>query len=250
MHSRLHSILPLELSSFLLNPTDVMDAALLVFAKAPRPGQVKTRLTPVLTPSEAARLYDAFLRDALQLYTELAAEVQLYLAPPLPDEPLSGLPDSVSVFEQAGEGLGGRMKHAFHDTLDEGYNRVSVVGTDHPTLPLSFIRQSFGALDPSRSVCIGPSEDGGFYLLGMNAFYPQLFEGMSYSHERVFTDTLARVGTTDARLTVLPRWYDVDTPASLEQMIGDLEDEDVEAPRTRKAVQELQLHHLSSTEDG
>ncbi len=226
-----------------------MDAALVVFAKVPRPGEVKTRLTPVLTPTEAARLYDAFLRDALKLYGEMAAEVHLHLAPPLPDEPLTALPDSVSLFEQDGEGLGARMKRAFRDTLDRGFDRVSLVGTDHPTLPLSFIRQSFAALDTPRSVCIGPSDDGGFYLLGMNDFYPQLFDGMRYSHDAVFSNTLARVETTDARLTVLPRWYDVDTPAALERMVQDLEDEDIVAPRTRETVENLQLNELSRAEE-
>ena len=250
MRSRVLPVsIPFSVLAFLLRLTDFMDAALLVFAKVPRPGDVKTRLTPVLTPSEAARLYDAFLRDALQLYVELAADVRLYLAPPLPDEVLTGFPDSLSVFEQAGSGLGTRMKRAFRDTLDDGYGRVCVVGTDHPTLPLSFIRQSFAALQSSGAVCIGPSEDGGFYLLGMNAFYPQLFEGMSYSHDSVFTDTLARVGTTDARLTVLPRWYDVDTPAELERMLADLEANEMEAPHTRQMVQQLQLHELSGTNE-
>lgn len=226
-----------------------MDAALVVFAKVPRPGEVKTRLTPVLTPTEAAQLYDAFLRDALELYADLAVEVHLYLAPPLPNDPLTALPDSVSLFEQKGEGLGARMKRAFRDTLDRGYDRASLVGTDHPTLPLSFIRQSFAALDTPRSVCIGPSDDGGFYLLGMNGFYPQLFDGMNYSHDAVFTNTLARVGTTDARLTVLPRWYDVDTPAALERMVQDLDNEDVAAPRTRRMVETLQLNDLSRAEE-
>ncbi len=222
-----------------------MDAALIVFAKVPRPGEVKTRLTPVLTSSEAAQLYEAFLQDALRLYTRLSAHVRLYLAPPVPDELGVDVPAAVDVRVQRGDGLGNRMKHAFRTTLDRGYEKASIVGTDHPTLPLSFVRQSFSALTPARSVCIGPSEDGGFYLLGMNAFYPQLFEGMTYSHDSVFTDTLARVGTTDARLTVLPRWYDVDTPAALERMIDDLDDGDADAPRTREMVQQLQLYDLS-----
>lgn len=222
-----------------------MDVALIVFAKVPRPGEVKTRLTPVLTPMEAARLYEAFLQDALTLYAKLAVDVRLYLAPPLPEEPLDGLPDSVPVFEQEGEGLGGRMEQALRDTFDHGYDRASIVGTDHPTLPLAFIRQSFRALESPRSVCIGPSEDGGFYLLGMNGFYPQLFKGMTYSHDSVFADTLTRVGATDARLTVLPRWYDVDTPSALERMVGDLNDDEVEAPRTREMVGQLELNGLT-----
>jgi hypothetical protein len=81
----------------------------------------------------------------------------------------------------------------------------------------------------------------------MNAYYPELFEGMTYSHDSVFTDTLARIGTTDARLTVLPRWYDVDTPAALVRMLGDLNDADIEAPYTRRAVDRLQLQDLSAS---
>lgn len=218
-----------------------MDAVLLVFAKRPRPGHVKTRLTPVLTPEEAARLYEAFLHDALALYAQLDVDVRLYLAPPLPEDGLDDCPASVTVHEQRGAGLGGRLKQAFREALTAGYERAAVVGTDHPTLPPAFVRKAFAALTADASVCIGPSDDGGFYLLGMNAFYPQLFEGMTYSHDDVFTDTLARVGTTGAQLTVLPRWYDVDTPADLQRMIGDLSGSEITADRTRAAVTELDL---------
>jgi hypothetical protein len=218
-----------------------MDDVLLVFAKVPRPGHVKTRLTPALTPSEAAELYEAFLRDALELYATLEVDVRLYLAPPLPDDDRFDLPARVTVHEQTGEGLGERMARAFRAALAGGYDRASVVGTDHPTLPLAYVRRSFRALAADRSVCIGPSDDGGFYLLGMSAFYPQLFDGMTYSHADVFDDTLARVDRTDARLTVLPRWYDVDTPEALSRMIGDLAASGVEAPRTRRAVERLAL---------
>lgn len=226
-----------------------MENVLLVFAKVPRPGHVKTRLTPVLTPPEAAELYDAFLRDALDQYAALEADVQLYLAPPLPETGLADLPARITVYRQRGEGLGERMAEAFRAVLADGYERAAVVGTDHPTLPLAYVRQSFRALAPDRSVCIGPSADGGFYLLGMSAFYPQLFGGMTYSHDEVFSDTLARADTTDARLTVLPRWYDVDTPDALARMIGDLEDPDVEAPRTRRVVERLSLRDLLDPEN-
>jgi rSAM/selenodomain-associated transferase 1 len=171
-------------------------------------------------------------------------DVHLYFAPPLPEEPLSDIPDDVTVATQEGEELGARMKNAVRETLEKGYDRTAVIGSDHPTLPIGFVRQSFAALEPRRSVCIGPSEDGGFYLLGMNAYYPELFEGMTYSHDSVFTDTLARVAVTDARLTVLPQWYDVDTPAMLERMVTDLEHSDVKAAHTRQMVEDLDLHAL------
>ena len=218
-----------------------MSDVLLVFAKVPRPGDVKTRLTPVLTPAEAAELYEAFLRDALDQYAALEADVRLYLAPPLPEDDRLDLPARVTVHEQRGEGLGARMAQAIRAALAAGYARASVVGTDHPTLPLAYVRQSFRALAADDAVCIGPSDDGGFYLLGMSTFYPQLFDGMTYSHGDVFTDTRARADATDARLTILPRWYDVDTPDALARLMGDLRETDVEAPRTRRAVARLGL---------
>lgn len=226
-----------------------MDQALLLFAKVPRPGAVKTRLTPVLSPSEAARLYTAFLRDALRQVRPLEVDVHLYFAPPLPEDSL-GLPSEVRVHEQEGEGLGPRMRNAFRETLAVGYERGVVMGTDHPTLPTSFLRRAMGSLQTPHAVCVGPSEDGGFYLLGMNAFYSQLFEDMTYSHSRVFADTLARAKRTDARLTVLPEWYDVDTPQDLDRLCSELADGEVDAPNTRRIVEHLDLDARLSEERG
>lgn len=220
-----------------------MDEALLVFAKVPRPGDVKTRLSPVLTPEESARLYAAFLEDALRQYRSLPVDVRLYLSPPLPDAQMDGVPDEIPIFEQTGDTLGDRMRNAFAASLDD-YERCCVIGTDHPTLPTAYIRKAFDVLERDRSLCIGPSEDGGYYLLGMSAFYPEVFADMTYSHSQVFADTLARVDRTDAHLTVLPRWYDVDTPRALARLIGDLEDATVDVPATRQAVAELDLRAL------
>lgn len=218
-----------------------MDQALLLFAKVPRAGDVKTRLTPVLTPAEAARLYTAFLRDTLRQVRRLDADVRLYLAPPLPDAGLDGIPSDVSVYEQQGASLGPRMKRALRETLDAGTERVLVMGSDHPTLPASFLRRAFQALRAPRTVCLGPTEDGGFYLVGMNAYYPQLFEDMTYSHPAVFSDTLARAARTDAQITILPPWYDVDTPQDLDRMRDDLEQGATDAPNTRRVAETLSL---------
>jgi len=219
----------------------LMADVLLVFAKVPRPGEVKTRLTPFLTPEEAAGLYDAFLRDALALYAQLDADLQLHLAPPIPENGVDGVPDRMSVYEQKGAGLGARMAHALRSVLESGYDRAGVIGTDHPTLPLQFVEQGFRALDEERSICVGPSADGGFYLLGMSAFVPDLFEDMTYSHDQVFEDTLARAKVSDASVTVLPRWYDVDTPEDLRRVVDDLKESDRDAPATRAALADLDL---------
>ncbi|PEN15025.1 hypothetical protein CRI94_01690 [Longibacter salinarum] len=236
------------------------DSALLVFAKAPEPGRVKTRLAAGgsdLTESETAQLYTAFLKDALYQYIHMAKEseppldVQLHwagdiaAASPFVDSHVSSRKRAighVDVREQEGEGLGERMKTAFAHAFDNGYERAVVIGTDHPTLPSAFIDEAFGAIREKKSICLGPSADGGYYLLGMNGFYPSVFEDMTYSHAHVFKNTLRRAAETEAETTILPEFYDVDTSNSLRHMLVDLRDTSVSAPNTRAATDELQLY--------
>ena len=215
-------------------PSHPQREALVVFAKAPVPGQVKTRLTSVLSEAGAARLYEAFLRDALGQYAALGPDVRLYWGSPLEAVPDELVPEGVSPFVQRGGGLGARMQRAFLETFAAGYERIVIVGTDHPTLPSAFIEEAFAALREPLSIAIGPSEDGGYYLLGMNEFYPQLFAGMRYSHADVLAETLARVSQTSATLTVLPMWYDVDTPEALDRLRSDLQTTDVQVSHTRR----------------
>jgi len=216
-----------------------MDSALIVFAKRPEPGTVKTRLGTVLTPEEAARLYEAFLRDALLQYAALDVAVRLYLAPPAGPVPDDLIPQGVSVHEQQGPGLGARMKIAFVESFAAGFERLVIIGTDHPTLPSAYVERAFEALHAPQSICLGPSDDGGFYLLGMNDFYPELFHDMQYSRDDVFAETLARAGRTQAHLAVLPPWYDVDTPDALRRLAGDLNNEGEGGMHTRRVVAEL-----------
>jgi rSAM/selenodomain-associated transferase 1 len=224
--------------------------ALIVFAKVPVPGQVKTRLTNRLTPEEAAALYAAFLGDAFDQYRSLEAALRLYLAPHAGALPAGLVPPHVEVRLQKGEGLGERMLHAFLETFAAGYEQIVIIGTDHPTLPTAFIEAAFDALAGPPAICIGPSDDGGYYLLGMNECYPELFVGMSYSHSAVFEQTMARAAGTPASLTVLPLWYDVDTPASLQRLNEDLRSEPAEASRTRAVMAALQAAHPWLREEG
>ncbi|HMB91748.1 MAG TPA: DUF2064 domain-containing protein, partial [Rhodothermales bacterium] len=114
------------------------------------------------------------------------------------------------------------------------------IGTDHPTLPTAFIEQAFDALEELLSICIGPSDDGGYYLLGMNDFYPQLFDDMLYSHPEVFGETMQRASGTRATLTILPIWYDIDTPESLRRLVADLAGKEGGAEQTRAVIADLQ----------
>lgn len=210
--------------------------ALLVFAKRPEPGQVKTRLTPLLSEEAAAELYEAFLRDALAQYAEIEADVRLYLAPPHTTLPEGWVPPGVTRHEQRGDDLGSRMARAFLETFASGYERVVIIGTDHPTLPTPFVEAAFETLEEPLSIAIGPSADGGYYLLGMNEFYPQLFQEIVYSRPDVFERTVARAAETEAALTILPPWYDVDTPDTLYRLVAELGEEAEVAPRTRTVL--------------
>ncbi|PAP76772.1 TIGR04282 family arsenosugar biosynthesis glycosyltransferase [Rubrivirga marina] len=199
--------------------------ALIVFAKVPEPGRVKTRLCPPLTPEEAAGLYEAFLRDALDRYARLGAEaagpaVRLYLAGP---DDLDGVPSGVGTFRQRGDGLGERMLRAFVETFAAGHDRAVVVGTDHPTLPVDLFGIAFECLDDPLTAVLGPSDDGGYYLLGLNDIVPDLFD-MDYSHPDVFEDTLERVMESDLTPVVLPAHYDVDDGPALARLVEEWRD--------------------------
>ena len=213
-----------------------MSAALIVFAKIPEPGRVKTRLAPPLTHEEAAALYDAMLRDALDAYVGLGVAVRLYLAPSDQPVPADLVPAGVSVHAQQGDDLGARMRRAFLETFLAGHQQAVVIGTDHPTLPLEFVEMAFEVVAEKNTVAIGPSEDGGYYLLGTHGFFPALFEGMTYSHAGVFEQTLSRATLLDADVTILPMWYDVDDAASLDRLRHDLDMMAHGAVRTRNAL--------------
>ena len=131
------------------------------------------------------------------------------------------------------------MGHAFVEAFASGYERLVVIGTDHPSLPVEFVERACEELEEPMSIVIGPAEDGGYYLLGMNHFFPVLFEGMGFSHDRVFDETLIRASTTRASVVALPVWYDVDTVDQLERLRRDLSHAPAQARRTLKILDEF-----------
>ena len=203
-----------------------MSAALLVFAKAPEAGRVKTRLCPPLAPEQAAALYEAFLHDALDRYVALGRapggpSVRLHLGTRPGRFGLEAAAVSrpgLEVLPQVGEGLGERMLRAFVAAFAAGHDRAVVVGTDHPTLPTDFLGLALEALRDPLTAVLGPSDDGGYYLLGLNEVVPALFD-MAYSHGSVFDDTLGRAVEAGLQPVVLPAHYDVDDGAALDRLL-------------------------------
>ncbi len=214
--------------------------ALLVFARNPVAGQVKMRMVDPFSPEESAELYRAFLQDALMRFTTIPhTDVFLFLPPERTSIPEITLPPDIPTLPQQGRTFAERQRKAFQTIFERGYRRCVATSTDCPTLPMEYIQRAFMELKEANSVTIGPSLDGGYYLMGMNQLYPELFEGMTYSHPGVFEDTILRITATGARLVVLPPWYDVDTPEDLTRLAADLAFSPLELPHTRKIVAHL-----------
>lgn len=198
-----------------------MSTCLIVFAKNPVPNQVKTRLLPEISPEQAASLYRAFLTDWCEMLTNISnVDVVIAYTPPDCQPDLQAvIGDDVTYIPQTGTGLGERLTSATQWASENGYNKILLVGSDSPTLPLSYIFQAVVSLD-ARDVVIGPSMDGGYYLIGFSAeclavTVPFIFEEIAWSTPQVFQQTVERVHTVNVTFKLLPPWYDVDTPEDL-----------------------------------
>jgi rSAM/selenodomain-associated transferase 1 len=195
-----------------------MRRALIVVGKAPEAGLTKTRLVPPLTLRQAAELYRAFLLDAVDLGLSADCERVSVVHPRGAAPALSALlPRDVHLLEQPTHGLGDALAFAFQTHLDEGFGRVVLIGSDNPTLPADRLQQAFAALD-GHDLSIGPSADGGYYLIGLRRPHLGIFQAIEWSTPRVYAQTLARARRLNLRVQPVPDWYDVDTPADLAQL--------------------------------
>ncbi|NIQ03076.1 MAG: DUF2064 domain-containing protein [Nitrospinaceae bacterium] len=197
--------------------------ALILFAKDPVEGQVKTRLSPLLDSRITLELYHHFLTDSLAKLRAVE-HVDRFIA--IASSPRTDYFEQVSrefpvrLRVQEGEDLGQRMRKAFEDRFQEGYDRVVIIGADSPTLPAAYIEQ---ALVSSHDLVIGPCTDGGYYLIGMKGRTAEIFDGVPWGTDRVFSETLRRVQRGNIDVELLPVWYDVDFPEDLRFLKAHLE---------------------------
>lgn len=209
---------------------------LIVMAKMSEPGKAKTRLQPMLSPEASAQLNQVMIRSTLNRFVADDRDVELHISG-LPQD--GDIPTGTTVRRQAGKGLGERMAYAVQDALVRGYQAVVLIGTDHPTLPGAWVDQAFDALDNASSLVVGPTFDGGYYLIGMNEWVPDVFSNMTYSTATVFHETLARAAETPTNLVILPPWYDVDRPADLVRLKNDLRSNRPELDELRSLVEDI-----------
>jgi uncharacterized protein len=205
--------------------------ALAVMAKAPRPGKVKTRLSPPLSLQQSAALNVCFLRDTTQNIAEVSATTNasgIISYTPVGDESFFEglLPEGFALIPQRGEGFGERLLAAAEDILACGFGAVCLIDSDSPTVPSSAFRLAVETLNPPGDrIAIGGSSDGGYYLIGLKRPHPEPFANISWSTSTVYTETTSAIGATGIELVELPLWYDVDDGGTLdllrEELLGE-----------------------------
>jgi rSAM/selenodomain-associated transferase 1 len=195
-----------------------MTALLIVFVKEPRPGHVKTRLTPPLSLEEAAQLYHSFLEDILEEMSQVP-NVQLALAfspPQALDFFQSMAPPDTILFPQEGMDLGQRMTRACACGFAAGFSPVLLRGSDTPDLPATVVSEAREVLAAGKAqVVLGPCPDGGYYLVGLTECQPFLFQGPVWSSSTVLKVTQEAARQHGLAVHLLPSWPDIDTYADL-----------------------------------
>ncbi|QPJ65430.1 MAG: glycosyltransferase [Candidatus Nitrohelix vancouverensis] len=198
--------------------------ALVLFAKDPVPGKVKTRLSPWLGDADILKIYRRFLEVGLETLASVKdADCFVGIHPSMESgffQEESRLPSGFRTFLQEGSDLGEKMRKAFQDRLREGYERVVIIGADSPSLPVAYIQQ---ALDSRAPLVLGPAVDGGYYLIAMGPELVDVFGGIQWGGETVLRDTASRIAALGADLELLPVWYDVDHPSDLKFLLTHLE---------------------------
>ena len=190
--------------------------ALILFIKYPEAGNVKTRLGAEVGFELAAELYRLFIQQTFELVQNCSAQKVFVAFEPADREAEFSefIPKQFAVFPQEGKNLGERMLNAFQYAFARGYKNVAILGSDSPTLPLKNIDEAFEKLSKSDLV-LGPSEDGGYYLIGLTHAHRGLFDKIEWSSSSVMQATIERAEKLRLQYKLLSVWYDIDTKKTL-----------------------------------
>lgn len=195
-----------------------------VFAKYWQPGTVKTRLAATIGDHEASRIYRQFIMTLVGRMGHVADRRWLAFSPAISRDKFADIVDNQWELTAQCEGdLGDRMKNFFASTLADECSSTVLIGSDSPNLPLEFIDQAFQYLLRSP-VVLGPSEDGGYYLVGLSRPVLGIFEHIDWGTPSVWRQTVDSLRRSDTPFEQLPQWYDVDTDRDLKRLHKDLLD--------------------------
>jgi hypothetical protein len=213
--------------------------SLVVMGKAPLPGEVKTRLVAggALSAEDAAALYRCFLLDTLDLASRVSGvDTVLFFTPESAEALIRAMvPSANALVAQQGEDLAQRMVHIIDHQFHQGYEAVVLVGSDLPTLPLDYLNRAFAELEkPSVDLVLGPSQDGGYYLIGVKRPCPELLLDVNMSTPTVLKDTVGIAEGLGLEVILIPPWYDIDTKEDLARLRTELDsDPKPDAVRTK-----------------
>ena len=192
-----------------------MNRAIICFTRVPRPGLTKTRLMPLLSPEQCAALHTAMLQDIAEVYGKSPADLFIAYAPDDDIQPLRDIFTAAKeFFPQQGSGLGERMHNAIAYVLSLGYGKVILTGSDLPRLTPHHLEKAFAALD-GADVAIGPTWDGGYYLIGMKQPCCAAFSVQGYGGSTVYQSTINAIGQAGLTCAAPPSCDDLDTPEDL-----------------------------------
>lgn len=199
------------------------DAVLFVMAKQPEPGRTKTRLCPPFSPRQAAAFYEAMLLDTLTLASSLpGVQLAAALTPPSAlDYFMRITPPETLLLPVEAADLGGCLLQTIENAFGRGFKKVLALNSDGPSLPRAYLLHALSLLDENDLV-LGPSEDGGYYLIGLNQLYRQLFENIPWSTSSVLQHTLAQAMCLSLRTDLTSSWYDVDTLPDTTRLAAEL----------------------------
>jgi rSAM/selenodomain-associated transferase 1 len=200
-----------------------LKCAIVIMAKAPIPGLVKTRMTPWLDPMVVSSLYHNFLLDKIEQVKNIG--VQAFIAY-TPETGLaffrSIIPPGFDLINQVGADLGERLADISKSLFGQGFEKVLILDSDTPNLPVEYIQKGLDQLDKS-DVILGPCEDGGYYLIGLRECQPLLFQDIPWSTSRVTEFTVKKAQSRDLSVFLLEKWYDIDTIDDLLHLKLDLD---------------------------
>lgn len=210
------------------------DCVLVIMAKAARPGAVKTRLAACLPPHAITGLYRCLLDDTLALAKSLDDAETAIMSPPADVEDLRRMAgDGVQVVAQAGEGLGAGLTSVFAYFAAAGARRIVAFNSDSPHLPKSALQAAFEALR-SCDLVVGPTHDGGYYLVGATAPHAGLFAERAMGTTNALESLLARAQALGLSVRSIDAFYDIDVPADLSRVAEELRRAPQRAPRTAR----------------
>ncbi len=216
-----------------------MKKVIIIMAKVPAAGKVKTRLAPVLSPEKCAELAAAFLQDAINKALKMQNQIIIAFSPKEKNGYFDKFSNENIIFiPQRGANLGEKMFNAFKFAFEQKADSAVLIGTDSPTFPREFIKKAFDSLDKVDAV-LGKSADGGYYLIGLKTLRWEIFENVLWSSAQTYDQTARNIEKCGLKLSNLPEWFDVDLPEDLERLRKDLAENPKFAPITAEWLKKL-----------